>query len=75
MSYTECDVPKDMYSIATCPDEFYVWADKKYPNYFSCVGEIPETEVTECFWEAFTYNPKLSEAEVTRIMHEFVEEQ
>ena len=56
------------------PYGFMDWANEMYPDSFSVVYEIPDQEKTHLLWEAYTYNPKLSEKEVIRIMVEYLEE-
>jgi hypothetical protein len=70
-----CDLPEGFFEICEEPEHFTDWANYKYPRSFSYVGEIPDSEITQQLWEVYTYNPKLPEAEVTRIMREYLEEQ
>lgn len=74
MSISECDVPEGFFEIFEGPDNFNRWANSKYPHSFSLMGEYMDTEISEAFWDCYTYNPKLTEEEITRIMHEFIEE-
>ena len=66
------DLPSRSEEILEDPDLFTDWANLKYPNSFSLVGESIHSEISEWFWDCYTYNPMLSKAEVLDIMREYV---
>lgn len=55
------------------PDQFTDWANWKYPNSFSYVGETMDSDISEWFWDCYTHNPRLTEQEVLDIMCEYFE--
>ena len=65
-------LPSNSEDILEDPDLFTDWANSKYPNSFSLVGEYIDSDISEWFWDCYTYNPMLIKAEVASIMGEYL---
>ena len=55
--------------ISEDPEYITTKANKKYGNVMSCVGEA--SDISDYYWEYWTYNPKLTEKEVMNTIAEF----
>ena len=47
-----------------------VKVNEEYGNVFSCVGQSMPSDISQAYWEYWTYDPGLSEEEVVEMIGE-----